>query len=93
MSQGMDKITTVLHVTIDPDSPRPVYLQVADVIRHRINTGTITRRVPSIRDLVGELGVSQGSVVHALEVLTAEGVIFPVRGKGYYVAERPPEQG
>lgn len=70
---------------VDHDSAVPVYRQVADSIRTLIRDGAITNRVPSIRTLSQEYGVSHVSAAKALEVLKDEGVIVTVRGKGAFV--------
>jgi DNA-binding GntR family transcriptional regulator len=72
-------------VTIDHDSREAVYIQLADILRAKINKGKITSRVPSIRSLMQEYGVSQASTVHALRILQDEGLIEPATGKGFYV--------
>jgi len=51
----------------------------------RIPFGT---RLPSIRDLSEQLGVSRNSAVHAYEMLTDRGVIAPRLGSGYFVQIR-----
>ena len=45
-------------------------------------------RLPSIRDLSEQLGVSRNSAVHAYEMLTDRGVIAPRLGSGYFVQIR-----
>jgi DNA-binding GntR family transcriptional regulator len=76
---------TVQSVTIDHDSHIPVYMQLAQILRDKIISGEIENRLPSIRTLIQEYGVSQASVVHALVVLEEDDRVFPVTGKGYYV--------
>lgn len=70
---------------IDPESETPVYLQVAALLRARIASGEISRRVPSLKSVEQELGVSHGSVEKAFAVLRAEGLIRPVIGRGFFV--------
>ncbi len=79
-------------MSIDPDSETPVYQQVSDILRARINSGQITRRVPSLKSVGQEMGVSHGSIERAFALLRAEGLICPVTGKGFFVvppADRP----
>lgn len=45
-------------------------------------------RLPSIRDLSEQLGVSRNSAVHAYEMLTDRGIISPRSGSGYFVQVR-----
>jgi DNA-binding GntR family transcriptional regulator len=70
---------------IDHDSATPVYVQLADIVRSQIQDGAITNRVPSIRTLSEEYGVSHVSAAKALDVLKAEELIVSVRGKGAFV--------
>lgn len=70
---------------IDHDSATPVYVQLANIVRSQIRDGVITNRVPSIRTLSEEYGVSHVSAAKALDVLKAEELIVSVRGKGAFV--------
>jgi len=72
-------------VTIDHDSGVPVYRQLADILRRRIEAGDITNRVPSIKTLSQEYGVSHVSVEKALAVLKEADVIYTTVGKGSFV--------
>ena len=72
-------------VTVDPESETPVYQQVAGFLRARIESGELTRRVPSVKTIAQEYGVAGGTAEKALGVLRAEGLIRPVIGRGYFV--------
>jgi GntR family transcriptional regulator len=76
-------------VSIDHDSPEPVYVQLAGILRDQIEDGTLTSRVPSVRTLAQQYGVSHITADKALSVLKQEGLIMSVRGKGAYVRGRP----
>jgi GntR family transcriptional regulator len=77
---------------IDPDGPEPLYRQVADVLRGRIERGELlpNRPVPSATALVQEFGIARGTALRALEVLRQEGLVRTVAGRGTYVV--PPAQ-
>jgi DNA-binding GntR family transcriptional regulator len=75
-------------VSIDHDSPEPVYLQLAGILRDQITDGRLISRVPSVRTLAQQYGVSHITADKALSVLKQEGLIMSVRGKGAYVKER-----
>jgi GntR family transcriptional regulator len=77
-------------VSIDYEGPVPVYQQVAAWVRERIESGEYpeNRPIPSKRSLQEELGVSQGSIERALDVLRDEGRIVSVMGRGLYVTPR-----
>ena len=77
-------------MAIDPESEVPVYQQVAAILRTRIHSGQITRRVPSLKSVEQEMGVSHGSIERAFALLRSEGLIRPVTGKGFFVV--PPEE-
>jgi GntR family transcriptional regulator len=72
-------------LVVDHDSPTPVYVQLARALRDRITSGELTNRVPSVRTLAQEYGVSHITADKALRVLKDERLIRSVRGKGAYV--------
>jgi GntR family transcriptional regulator len=73
-------------VKIDHESSTPLYVQLAALVRARIEDGTIAKRLPSVKTLSQEHGVSHITAERALTTLKDEGLITPVIGKGYYVA-------
>lgn len=71
---------------------RVLVQQLASVLRERIRSGAISRRVPSVKSLVQEFGIAQGTAERALGVLREEGLIRSVIGRGHFVVpanERP----
>jgi GntR family transcriptional regulator len=78
-------VTYCDHVSVDHDSPEPVYLQLAAILRQQIQDGVLVNRVPSVRTLAQEYGVSHITADKSLSVLKEEGLIRSVRGKGAYV--------
>lgn len=77
---------------IDHRSDRPVYLQIADVLRSRIREGAYTAgsQLPSEADLLAEFEVTRQTVRRGLAVLQQEGLTEAVRGRGVFVRESPP---
>lgn len=73
------------HVDIDHDSSTPLYIQLAALLRAQIEDGTLTGRVPSVKTLSQEHGVSHITAEKALALLKEEGVVHSVIGKGTYV--------
>jgi DNA-binding GntR family transcriptional regulator len=73
-------------VRIDHGSSTPLYVQLAALLRAQIEDGTITTRLPSVKTLSQEHGVSHITAERALTTLRDEGLITAVIGKGYYVA-------
>lgn len=78
-------------MTIDPDGATPIYVQVAQVIRERIESGQIqpNRPVPSVVQLVQEFGIARGTAIKALDVLRADGLVHTVPGRGTFVIAEP----
>lgn len=71
--------------------PYPKYLQIADLLRNRILTQMQPGdRLPPEVNLCSEFGVSRETIRQALEPLEKERLISRTRGRGSFVAERPP---
>ena len=72
---------------MDPQSATPVYVQVAAIVRSRIESGELLpdRPVPSESQLEQELGVARGTARKAIALLREEGLVVTVRGRGSYV--------
>lgn len=73
-------------MAIDHESSTPLYVQLAALLRAQINDGSITARLPSVKTLSQQHGVSHITAEKALAMLKEEGLIVAVIGKGYYVA-------
>ena len=75
---------------IDHESARPVYLQLADILRAMITSGEIPpdRPLPSVKQLQQAYGVAQGTAERAVGLLKTEGLVHTVIGKGVYVVDR-----
>ena len=75
---------------VDPMSPTPIYVQVADLIAGRIEAGDLEplKPIPSEDRLTAELGVSRGTVRRAVRELRDRGLVFTLPQRGTYVAER-----
>jgi DNA-binding GntR family transcriptional regulator len=71
---------------VDLESPVPLYVQLADILRAQIRDGTLVSKVPSIRTLAQAYGIANVTAARALELLRDEGLIVSAKGKGYYVA-------
>ena len=72
---------------IDFDGPDPLYLQLAAVLRARIEDGTypVNRAIPSVAALIEEFDLSTMTVQKAVGVLKAEGLVRAVKGRGTFV--------
>jgi GntR family transcriptional regulator len=73
--------------SVDPQSATPVYVQVADILRARIESGQLLpdRPVPSETQLQQEFGVARGTARKAIAVLREQGLVVTVMGRGSYV--------
>ncbi|MGW0435509.1 GntR family transcriptional regulator [Micromonospora sp. NPDC003197] len=81
-------------MTIDPRSHTPVYVQVADLLRERIESGELLpgATLPSEARLTQEYGIGREAVRMAISALRAEGLVSTVRGHGSRVRETPERQ-
>lgn len=77
------------------DSPIPLYLRVADILRDRIYRGVwpTGTRIPTLEALAEEFGVARVTVRQAVQLLTKESLLDPRRGRGTVVTnhERSPK--
>jgi DNA-binding GntR family transcriptional regulator len=72
-------------VKIDPTSPEHTYQQLARLLRERIEAGEITSVLPSIFELTEETRLSANTVRRAIKILTDEGLVVTVPGRGTFV--------
>ncbi|OTG84212.1 histidine utilization repressor [Acinetobacter sp. ANC 4558] len=86
---GKTKPQPDLELSIDENSPVPIYMRVKQLITMKINQGawTTNQKIPSESELVNQLGCSRMTVNRALRELTAEGILVRVQGVGSFVAE------
>ncbi len=70
---------------LDHDGIDPLYMQLAAVLRERIASGDLARRVPSVVTLAQQYEVSQGTAERALRILKDEGLIKSAMGRGTFV--------
>ncbi len=77
-------------MSIDRDGPIPVYLQLAALLRARIESGELVagRPIPSETTLMQEHGLARETVRKAVRVLRDEGLVQIVQGRGAYVLPR-----
>ncbi|HEV2370727.1 MAG TPA: winged helix-turn-helix domain-containing protein [Streptosporangiaceae bacterium] len=75
---------------IDTSGPELVYMQVANHIAGRIESGELApgARLPAERDLAQFYGVAYDTVRRATEELRKRGLIVTVHGRGTFVAQR-----
>lgn len=76
---------------IDPNADRPVYKQLADLLRQRVETGSYIEgeMLPSAAAMARTFVVGTDTVRRALTVLRLEGLIDTVPKLGSFVRVRP----
>jgi GntR family transcriptional regulator len=75
-------------VTVDHSSPTPAYEQLAAVLRARVAAGDwSTGPLPSVKALQDTYEVGRDTVLRAVDMLRAEGLVFTVPRRGTYVAQ------
>ncbi|MFA1544028.1 GntR family transcriptional regulator [Actinomadura monticuli] len=74
---------------IDFEGPDPLYVQLANLIRSRIQNGTypLDRRIPSVAELVQETGLANTTVQQGLRILKDEGILRAVPGRGTFAVK------
>ncbi len=65
-----------------------IYLQIAGYVSERIlrQQWPPDQKIPSVRDLAGELQVNPNTVMRTYEFLQNQGVVYNKRGIGFFVA-------
>lgn len=76
-------------ITIDYQSRAPIYEQIVERFQMLILTGTLPpgSQMPSVRSLAMELSINPNTIQKAFAVLEQQGYIFPVKGRGSFVAD------
>ncbi|NUW36896.1 GntR family transcriptional regulator [Nonomuraea sp. SMC257] len=70
---------------LDYNGDTHLYLQIADILRHRVSDLTSGHPVPSEADIQAEFGVARTTARRAIHVLREEGLIYTVQGEGTFV--------
>lgn len=73
---------------MDFKKQKPIYLQIADSLCERIVAGEwqSEERMPSVRDVAGDLGVNPNTVLRTFDYLQSMEIIYNRRGLGYFIA-------
>lgn len=77
-----------MNIIISNSSMQPIYEQVVSQVKQAILNGSLApeSKLPSVRELAGELRISALTVKKAYDTLEQEGFIVTVHGKGSFVA-------
>ncbi|WP_295375487.1 PLP-dependent aminotransferase family protein [uncultured Pseudacidovorax sp.] len=75
-------------ISLDPHSDVPLVRQIRDALALQIDRGTLAvgARLPSVRELARESGVSTMTATNAYQRLVADGYVEARPASGYYVA-------
>lgn len=70
-----------------------IYIQIADFVTENISLGKWLpeEKIPSVRELAGELQVNPNTVMRAYEYLQNQEIIFNKRGLGLFVSANAAE--
>ena len=76
-------------ISINYRDPRPIYEQVKDGFRQLILSGVLKpdEKLPSVRELAGELAINPNTIQRAYRELEQEGCVCSVPGKGSFVSD------
>jgi GntR family transcriptional regulator len=75
---------------VDKYADEPLYVQLAGILRRRIESGDLARLdpLPSESTLTQEQDVSRDTVRRAMAILREEGLVFTIAQRGTYVGPR-----
>jgi GntR family transcriptional regulator len=78
-----------MFIRIEPSSSSPIYRQIMDQIKHQVAAGILKTgdKVPSVRQLAGQLAVNQNTILKVYNELCREHVLEVDRGNGTVVAD------
>ena len=76
-------------ISINYRDPRPIYEQIQSELRRLMLTGALPpgSRLPSVRELAGQLAINPNTIQRAYRELEADWYILSVAGKGSFVAQ------
>ena len=81
-----------MDIILSNSSDKPIYEQIASQVKAQILSGTLAAgaKLPSIRALASDLGVSVITTKRAYEDLERDGFILTQQGRGSFVADQNP---
>ncbi|MBN1591126.1 MAG: GntR family transcriptional regulator [Pirellulales bacterium] len=76
-----------MHIHLNHHSGEPIYRQIIEAVKFRIASGELSEgtRLPSIRELAGELQINMRTVAKAYQVLDRSGLVVMQQGRGVFV--------
>lgn len=78
---------------LNPQSPIPLYRQLADLLQEQIRNSNVTpgSRISSEHQLAAEHGIGRPTVRQAIDLLVRKGLLMRRRGAGTFVRDGQPE--
>ena len=82
-----------MDIILSNSSDKPIYEQISSQVKAQILSGTLAAgaKLPSIRALASDLGVSVITTKRAYDELEKEGFLYAVPAKGFFVAPKNTE--
>ena len=79
-----------MDIILSNSSDMPIYEQISSQVKAQILSGVLTAgaKLPSIRALASDLGVSVITTKRAYDELEQEGFLYTIAGKGSFVAKK-----
>ena len=76
-------------ILLDYKDSRPIYEQVVEKLQELMLLGVLEEddQMPSVRSLAMELSINPNTIQRAYAELEQEGLIYPVKGRGNFVAD------
>src|SRR5215210_5823856 len=86
-----DNTRYAVQIALNRASPQPLYAQLALDIQRRIRSGALPpgARLPTVRELARQLGVTRLTIHSAYSELQADGWVEATVGRGTFVASQP----
>lgn len=90
----MKKYTTKVDLELE-NKDLPLYLQIAEDMLGKMSSGTLKAgdMLPPTREWAAEIGVSRKTIVRAVELLLAKGVVYSKERRGLYVSAAAAQVG
>ena len=76
-----------LNLKLDGNGDSPLYKQIVDAIQRAVHTGKLPSgyKLPTVRELADEMGISRGTIKHAYDQLERLSIVEMTQGKGTFV--------
>lgn len=77
-------------IQLDFRDSRPIFEQIKDKIKNLILKGAYHRddKLMSVRELAVSLAINPNTILKSYKELEAEGYIYSVKGRGYFVSDK-----